>query len=87
MSLRKRITRLEQRARRGEAPPWQEVVAAMGRGASRARARLTGCPVDEEEVQRDGELLERWRRSQGIAPETVAQYAEEARAKLLEARE
>ena len=39
------------------------------------------------EAWRDEELLERWRRSQGIAPEAVAQHAEEARANLLEARE
>ena len=43
--------------------------------------------MDEEEAKRDGEFLERWRRSQGIAPEAVAQHAEEARANLLEARE
>ncbi len=47
------------------------------------RARLVGAPVDEAEARRDGELLERWRRSQGIAPEVIAQEAEEVRAGLL----
>ncbi len=84
MNLHERITRLEQRARRSGAPPWQEVVAAIGRGARKARARLTGETVDEADARRDGDLLERWRRSQGIAPEVIAQEAEEARARLLE---
>ncbi|MDP9456885.1 MAG: hypothetical protein M3Q60_14160 [Actinomycetota bacterium] len=34
-----------------------------------------------------GELLERWRRSQGIGRDVIAQRAGEARARLLEARE
>ncbi len=87
MNLRDRVRRLEQRAKRGGAPPWQEVVAAMGRGAQRARAKLTGAPVDEEEAKRDGELLGRWRRAQGIGRDVVTQCAEEARARLLMKRE
>ncbi|MDP9479695.1 MAG: hypothetical protein M3R38_29205 [Actinomycetota bacterium] len=58
-----------------------------GRGAERARARLTGDPVDEEEAKRDGELLERWRRSQGISHDVITQRAEEVRARLLMRRE
>lgn len=81
MKLGDRIRRLEQRARRGHAPPWQEVVAAIGRGAGRAKARLTGEPVDESAAKTDGELLERWRRSQG-APD-IKSAADEARARLL----
>ncbi len=85
-ALKSRLARLEQRAKRGGAPPWQEVVAAMGRGAQRARAGLMGEPVDEEEAKRDGELLERWRRSQGISHDVIAQRAEQVRARLLEGR-
>ncbi len=87
MNLRDRVRRLEQRAKRGGAPPWQEVVAAMGRGTQRARARLTSAPVDQKEAQRDSELLERWRRSQGISYAVIAQRAGEARARLLMRRE
>ncbi len=81
--LRARLARLDARVKAKDAPPWQEVVAAIGRGAARARARLTGEPVNEKEAKRDGELLERWRRAQGISPEVIAQEAEEARANLM----
>ncbi len=85
--LRVQLARLKARAETKDAPPWQEVVAAMGRGAGRARARLTSAPVDQKEAQRDSELLERWRRSQGISHTVIAQRAGEARARLLMPRE
>nr|MDP9484754.1 hypothetical protein [Actinomycetota bacterium] len=83
VNLRDRIRRLEQKAQKANAPTWQEVVAATKRGAKRARAKLVDEPVDEEEAKRDGELLERWRRSQGIGRDVIAQRADEVRARLL----
>ncbi|MDP9458451.1 MAG: hypothetical protein M3Q60_22335 [Actinomycetota bacterium] len=58
-------------------------MAATRRGAKRARAKLMGEPVDEVETRRDGELLERWRRSRGISRDVIAQRAEQVRARLL----
>lgn len=85
--LRARLARLEARVKTEDAPLWQEVVAAIGRGAGRARAKLTSKPVDEAEARKDGELLDRWRRSQGIAPVVIARRAEEARTRLLDSRQ
>ncbi len=53
-------------------------------GCSDGQVRLTGEPGDEAEARRDSELLERWRRSQGMGRDVIAQRAEQARARILD---
>ncbi len=48
---------------------WLPKAGAPSPPAAGARAKLTG----EKEAKRDGELRERWRRSQGVVPDAIAQ--------------
>jgi hypothetical protein len=79
MSLEGRIRRLEQQLARLDVPSLDEVGAAFGRVAERARAALRGEPSvpyqDRREEDRDA--IERWANAEGVDMEGEAQRARE----------
>ena len=77
----KRLRRLEQQFARFDVPSLDEVGAAFGRVAERAKARFRGeigVPC-EEKRREDRDAIERWAKAEGVDLEGEA---ERARARL-----
>jgi hypothetical protein len=76
-SFDERLRRLEERMARLGVPSLDEVGAAFGRVAERAKARFRGEPAVpyEHQRQQDRDTIERWAKAEGVDMEGEAQRA------------
>ena len=76
MGIRDRLRRLEERFR-DRGPTLDEVRDTWGRITERARAKLRGEPVAEEQQVRDRDTIRRWQEAEGVDLENEAHRAKQ----------